>query len=87
MRELAKGRGVIIMGLERAEKLVAVAVSDQRKLTVVGTGRGGRDKTVNISGEELAHHAGHRARMGRVIADKIKPSGLVVVAKAKAAGA
>ncbi len=87
MRELAKGRGVIIMGLEQDEKLVAVAVSEQRKLTVVGTGRGGRDKTVNISGEELAHHAGHRARMGRVIADKLKPSGLVVVAKAKATGA
>ncbi|MBL8541729.1 MAG: DNA topoisomerase IV subunit A, partial [Betaproteobacteria bacterium] len=73
MRELAKGRGVIVMGLEQGEKLVAVAVSDQRKLTVVGTGRGGREKTVNISGDELAHHAGHRARMGRVIADKIKP--------------
>jgi topoisomerase-4 subunit A len=86
MRELAKGRGVIVMGLEKGEKLVAVAVSDQRKLTVIGTGRGGRDKTVNISGEELAHHAGHRARIGRVIADKIKPSGLVVVGKAKAAG-
>ena len=50
--ELAKGRGVIVMGLERREKLVAVAVSHQRKLTVIGTGRGGRDKTVNISGEE-----------------------------------
>ena len=66
---------------------VAVAVSDQRKLTAIGTGRGGRDKTVTISGEGLVHHAGHRARMGREIADKIKPSGLVVVAKAKAARA
>ena len=37
MRELAKGRGVIIMGLEKGEKLVAVAVSDQRKLTVIGS--------------------------------------------------
>jgi hypothetical protein len=54
-----------------------VAVSDQRKLTVVGTGRGGREKSVSISGEELAYHAGHRARMGRAISDKIKPTGLV----------
>ena len=77
MRQMSKGRGVIIMGLEKDEKLVAVAVSDQRKLTVVGTGRGGREKSVSISGEELAHHAGHRARMGRVIPDKLKPTGLV----------
>jgi len=83
MRQLSKGRGVIVMGLEKGEKLVAVAVSVQRKLTVVGTGRGGREKTVTISGEELAHYAGHRARMGRVIADKIKPTGLVVVTPVK----
>ena len=87
MRELARGRGVIVMGLEQNEKLVSVAVSDQQKLTVLGTGRGGREKTVTISGEGLAHHAGHRARMGRVIADKIKPSRLMVVAEAKPVGA
>jgi len=86
MRELAKGRGVIVMGLEENEKLVAVAVSDQRKLTVIGTGRGGREKTVTIARDDLAYHAGHRARMGRVIADKIKPSGLVGVGKAKSTG-
>jgi hypothetical protein len=33
-----------------------------------------------------AHHAGHRARMGRLIADRIKTTGLILVAQSKSAG-
>ncbi len=76
MRELARGRGVIVMGLEPGEKLVAVAVFSGRSLSVAGMGRGGREKEIEISGAKLDHYLGHRARMGRVLPDKLKPSAL-----------
>jgi topoisomerase-4 subunit A len=78
MRQLARGRGVIVMGLEQGERLAAVAVSNQKELTIRGIGRGGRERTVTLKGEKLIHHAGHRARMGRVLPDKLKPAALEV---------
>jgi topoisomerase IV subunit A len=81
LKVLAKGRGMIVMGLDTGEKLLAVAVSDQRTLTVFGTAqRSGKDKEVTISGDKLAHHVGKRARMGRVLPEKLKPpKGIKVV--------
>jgi len=76
MKQMARGRGVIVMGLEKGEKLVAVAVSNQRTLTVFGTGRGGKEREVTISAKDMGHYAGHRARMGRVLPDKLKPQTL-----------
>ncbi len=76
MRALARGRGVILMGLEKGEKLVATAILHGRSVKVQGQGRGGKDKDMDISGEKLEHYRGHRARMGRVLPDKIKPTGL-----------
>ena len=76
MRTLARGRGVILMGLEKGEKLVAGAILTGRSVRVRGQGRGGKDKDIDISGEKLEHYRGHRARMGRVLPDKIKPTGL-----------
>jgi len=72
MKQLSKGRGVIIMGLEKGEKLVAVVVSDQPSLMLVGISRG-REKEITIRGKDMGHYAGHRARMGRVLPDKLKP--------------
>jgi len=76
MRQMARGRGVIVMGLEEGEKLIAVAVTDAKELIVEGIGRGGKEKQVRLAGDKLAHHAGHRARMGRVLPDKLKPRAL-----------
>ena len=73
MRQMARGRGVIIMGLEEGEKLVAAAVTNAKELVVEGVGRGGKEKEVRLAGDKLAHHAGRRARMGRVLPDKLKP--------------
>ena len=41
MKQMSKGRGVIIMGLEKGEKLVAVVVSDQPGLDRLGHLRAG----------------------------------------------
>jgi topoisomerase-4 subunit A len=83
MKQMSKGRGVVIMGLEKAEKLVGVVVSDQTSLIVSGLSRG-REKEVTIQGKAMGHYAGHRARMGRVLPDKLKPHTLKVPPKAAA---
>jgi len=76
MRQVARGRGVIIMGLEDGEKLVAAAVFNGKTIGVAGTGRGGKQKEMALSGEKLKHYFGRRARMGRVLPDKLKPTSI-----------
>jgi topoisomerase-4 subunit A len=73
---VARGRGVIIMGLENGEKLVDATVFDGKAIAVAGTGRGGKQKEIVLSGERLKHHFGRRARMGRVLPDKLKPTAI-----------
>ena len=74
MRSVARGRGVIVMGLEKDEQLVAVTVLAERSVRVRGM-RSGKEKEVEISGARFEHYVGHRARSGRVLPDKLKPSG------------
>jgi topoisomerase-4 subunit A len=81
MRAMSKGRGVIVMGLDEGEKLLAAAVTRLTSVTVSGIGRGGKDRLLEIKGEKLRHHVGHRARMGRVLPEKLKPTGLAVAPK------
>ena len=73
MRSMTKGRGVILMGLDSGEKLLAAVVTSLDLVTVRGIGRGGKEKSLEIKGEKLRHHLGHRARMGRVLPEKLKP--------------
>jgi topoisomerase IV subunit A len=80
LKYMSKGRGVIVMGLEKEEKLVAVAVSDAPRLSVFGAARG-REKEIELAEAKLWHYAGHRARMGRVLPDKLKPVALKVPPK------
>ncbi|TAK72932.1 MAG: DNA topoisomerase IV subunit A [Betaproteobacteria bacterium] len=81
MRVMSKGRGVILMGLDKGERLLAAAVTRLSSVTVSGIGRGGKERLLEIKGEKLRHHVGHRARMGRVLPEKIKPTGLAVPPK------
>ncbi|MHB8666434.1 MAG: DNA topoisomerase IV subunit A [Burkholderiales bacterium] len=78
MRAMSKGRGVIVMDLDKGEKLLAVAVTRLTAVVVSGIGRGGREKALELKGEKLRHHVGHRARTGRVLPDKLEPAGLEV---------
>jgi topoisomerase-4 subunit A len=86
MRQVARGRGVIIMGLEEGEKLLAAAVFNGKSLGVAGVGRGGKEKELVLSGERLKHHFGHRARMGRVLPEKLKPTALQIAGATRAEG-
>jgi topoisomerase-4 subunit A len=74
LRALARGRGVIVMGLEEGEQLLAVAVTARREIALSGIApRSGKEKEIVIAGAKFEHHVGHRARMGRVLPEKLKP--------------
>jgi topoisomerase-4 subunit A len=77
MREVPRGRGVIIIGLDGEEKLIAVGLATASKVTLQGTNRLGRAVTVAIEGEALAKHLHRRARKGALAAPKIKVTGFV----------
>jgi hypothetical protein len=79
---LAKGRGVVLMGLDKAEQLLGVVVTAERRVEVSGAGRGGKDNTVEIRGAEFGHFVSKRALKGRVLPEKVKkPAALRVPAK------
>ncbi|HEY8607638.1 MAG TPA: DNA topoisomerase IV subunit A [Noviherbaspirillum sp.] len=73
------GRGVILMELEKTEKLVAVQPISQKGVIVSGTGRGGKTQEVKLSADGLAQHIGKRARKGKALESKLKASGLSAV--------
>ena len=55
------------------DQLAAVAVSAKQTLTVHGVAqRSGKPDKITLSGEKLVHHILRRARMGRVLAKKMK---------------
>jgi topoisomerase-4 subunit A len=75
MREVPRGRGVIIMGLNPDERLMAVGLTTGSKVLVQGTNRLGRAVVAVIEGDELAKHLLHRARKGALVAHRMKPTG------------
>jgi topoisomerase-4 subunit A len=73
LRELARGRGVTLMGLDPGEKMVAVGFADSKSVTVVGRSRSGSEKTVRVSGDDLRKCIVHRARKGCLVPGRIVP--------------
>jgi topoisomerase-4 subunit A len=71
------GRGVILMELDKGEKLLATQPISQRGVTVTGSGRGGKPQEVQLTASNLGNHFGKRARKGKTLDAKIKPSGLL----------
>ena len=77
----SKGRGLILIGLDKGERLVAVLVTASAELFVQGVGRGGKDKELHLRAKDLGHYAGSRTQKGRVLPEKVKPTGLRGVVK------
>ncbi len=75
MREVPRGRGVIVMGLDRNETLIAVTLASARQIVVHGHNRAGKAVRVTIEGDELAKHLLRRARKGSLVGHRIKPTG------------
>jgi len=74
------GRGVILMELEKNEKLLAVQPISQKGVVVSGVGRGGKAQDLLLSASVLAPHIGKRARKGKALeGTKLKPTVLAPV--------
>ena len=73
LKELARGRGITLMGLDAGEKLTVVGFARADAVSVIGTSRAGSEKTVRVSGEQLQKHIVHRARKGCLLPGKIVP--------------
>jgi len=75
MREVPRGRGVIVMGLAEGEKLMAVGLTTGRKVLLQGTNRLGRTVVAVLEGDDLAKHRLRRARKGLQVSQRIKAVG------------
>jgi len=75
MREVPRGRGVIVLGLNPDERLVAVGLSDGRKVLLQGTSRAGKPVIAVLEGDDLARHVLRRARKGSLVEKRIKATG------------
>jgi topoisomerase-4 subunit A len=71
LKELARGRGITLMGLDDNEKMKAVGFSDGKSVSVIGTSKSGKDKTVRIAGQELQKYVVRRARKGCLLPGKL----------------
>jgi topoisomerase IV subunit A len=76
MRELARGRGLILMGADAEDPMVASGFSDGTKVTVEGTGRSGKPKTCTVSGKDLEKYKLRRARRGYMLPEKMTPTAI-----------
>ena len=74
MKQLSGGgKGVIIMGLAEGDSLAAVAVINQPEMKITGMA-GTREQQIKLSGKTLQEYFGMRARGGKVLPSKLKPT-------------
>ncbi len=74
LKELARGRGITLMGLNEGEKMTGVGFADAKSVTIAGASRSGSGKTVRVSGEALQKHIVRRARKGCLLPGKLVPT-------------
>ena len=91
MREVPRGRGVIIMGLDGEERLTAVGLTTANRVVLQGTNRVGRTVVQVIEGEELAKHRLRRARKGSLVTEanegaRVRAGGLAKFASRRRSG-
>ncbi|WP_394779986.1 DNA topoisomerase IV subunit A [Undibacterium sp.] len=70
------GRGVTLMELEDKEKLLAAQAISQKGVRVTGIGRAAKVQEVNLSATGLGIHINKRARKGKALESKLKPTGI-----------
>jgi topoisomerase-4 subunit A len=73
IKEMARGRGVVLMSLDANEKMTAAGFSSGKTVTVIGKSRSGKEKLVTVSGVELKKHILHRARKGCLLPGSLTP--------------
>ena len=66
------GRGVILMGLDEKETLLAAQPVSEKGMIACGKGRSGKEQEVKLTASALATYAGKRARKGRKLDVRFK---------------
>ena len=78
LKEMAKGKGLMLIDLAKDDELVAVATSAGESIWIVGQGRSGKVQEQSLAPREIALFRGARARRGHEIPFKFKPTGIAV---------
>ncbi len=73
IRTMPRGRGVILMGLDKGEKLLAVSLITLDGLIVHGVNRSGTEVIANMTTRELQRHIMVRTRKGATLEYRMKP--------------
>jgi topoisomerase-4 subunit A len=74
------GRGVILMELDKNEKLVAAQPISKKGVIVSGAGRAGKAQELPLTASTLKPHIGKRARKGKALeGTRLKPNALAAV--------
>jgi len=73
------GKGVILMELEKNEKLQAAIAVDDRGAVMSGAGRAGKPTEVELDAKILKSFTTHRARKGHALEPKLKDAKLLAI--------
>jgi topoisomerase-4 subunit A len=76
LKALAKGRGLMLIDLDKNDELVGVTVNAGESVTISGIGRGGKNAELVVNRKDIVAYRGSRARKGHHIQSKIKPTGI-----------
>ncbi|MCF8198882.1 MAG: DNA topoisomerase IV subunit A, partial [Sulfuritalea sp.] len=76
LKEMAKGKGLMLVDLTKNDEVVGVAVTAGQTLLIGGSGRGGKLVQQALDSRAQAAFRGARARRGQEIPFRLKPSSL-----------
>ena len=71
---------MILMGLDRGETLLSIALTGPDRVVVHGTNRNGKAVVAELVGEELAKHILRRGRKGSRVSYRMKPLRVAIAA-------
>jgi topoisomerase-4 subunit A len=81
LKEMAKGKGLMLIDLAKNDEVVGVAVCGGQTLLIGGSGRGGKPVQQPLDTRAQAAFRGARARRGQEIPFKLKPAMLLLTNK------
>ena len=81
LKEMAKGKGLMLIDLARNDQVVGVAVAGGQALLISGTGRGGKPVEQALDARAQVVFRGVRARRGQEIPFKLKPASLALAVR------
>ena len=80
LKEMAKGKGLMLIDLTKGDEVVGVAVTEGQALLIGGSGRGGKPVQQSLEARAQAAFRAGRARRGHEIPFKLKPTSLNLTA-------